>query len=83
MFIIYMHKVWICKSADCGFEMVLVVKLWTPEQAYIKKFPNCLCLIFFVQLNCVHKSKQNKVLQTYIKLPCDKVAPGIPLPLIQ
>ena len=38
------------------------------------------CLIFFIQLNYVHKSKQNKVLPPYIKLPCHKVAPGIPLP---
>ena len=39
------------------------------------------CPIFFIQLNYVHKTKQNKVLPPYVKLPCTKVAPGIPLPL--
>ena len=38
------------------------------------------CLIFFIWLNYVRKLK-NKVLPPYVKLPCHKVAPGIPLPL--
>ena len=38
------------------------------------------CPIFLIQLNCVHILKQNKVLPTYLQLPCHKMAPGIPLP---
>ena len=30
------------------------------------------CLIFFIQLNYVHKSKQNKLLPPYVKLPCTR-----------
>ena len=41
------------------------------------------CPIFFTQLNYVHKWKQNKELPPYFKLPSHKVAPGVPLPLIQ
>ena len=37
----------------------------------------------FVQLNYVNELKQNKVLALYVKFPCHKVAPGIPLPLNQ
>ena len=33
----------------------------------------------FIQLNYVHKLKQNNVLPPYVKLPCHKVVPGITL----
>ena len=39
------------------------------------------CPTFFIQLNYVHKSKKNKVQPLYVKLPCHKVALGIPLSL--
>ena len=35
------------------------------------------CPIVFIQLNYIHKSKQNKVLPPYVKLPCHKVANAI------
>ena len=48
-----------------------------PTAKQLQDFP------IFIQLNNVHKSKQNKVLAPYVKLPCLKVAPGILLPLSQ
>ena len=38
--------------------------------------------MFFIQLNYVH-NKRNKMLPPYAKLPCHKVAHGIPLPFNQ
>ena len=38
------------------------------------------CPIIFMHLKYVYKSKQNQVLPPYVKLPCHKVASGIPLP---
>ena len=54
--------------------------LWRPSltSQHLQDWP-----IFFIKLNCVHKLKQNKVLAPYVKLPCHKMAPWIPLPLNQ
>ena len=58
----------------------LELLLWRAEMTakHLQDYP-----VLFIQLNDVYKSKQNKVLPPYVRLPFHKVAPGILLPLNQ
>ena len=64
LFVQFSHIVWIHYLLSNG-------ESYGPTAQHLQD-----CLIFFIQLNYVHKTKPNKVLPPYVKLPM------IPLPLL-